>query len=183
VGFVRHVPHQLVEAFRSTLEEVTDADLVLHVVDGSHQDPESQIRAVREVFGEIGAADIPELIVVNKIDAADPRMLNRLQRLDPVFVSARTGAGRDELESRLAQLLPRPDVDVEALVPYARGDLVSRVHAEGIVQSTRFESDGTWLSARVSPSLAAELSPYRISDSPGAPEPSPADTSGRPKQS
>ena len=95
VGFVRHLPHQLVEAFRSTLEEVADADLILHVVDGSHPDPEGQIAAVREVFAEIGACDVPELIVINKADAADPLVLARLQRAEPhsVVVSAKTGEG------------------------------------------------------------------------------------------
>src|SRR4051794_13793068 len=95
VGFVRHLPHQLVDAFRSTLEEVANADLVLHVVDGSHTDPVGQINAVREVLGEIGANDVPELLVVNKTDAADPLVLNRLHRTIPsaIFVSAKTGAG------------------------------------------------------------------------------------------
>lgn len=96
VGFVRHLPHQLVEAFRSTLEEVADADLILHVVDGSHPDPESQIAAVREVLGEIeGARDIPEIVVVNKADAAEPEVLTRLtiKERHSVVVSARTGAG------------------------------------------------------------------------------------------
>ena len=93
VGFVRHLPHQLVEAFRSTLEEVADADLILHVVDGSHPDPEGQISAVREVFAEIGAADVPELVVINKADAADPLVLARLQR-------ARAALGRGQRQDR-----------------------------------------------------------------------------------
>ena len=93
VGFVRHLPHQLVEAFRSTLEEVADSDLILHVVDGSDADPEGQIAAVREVLGEIGALHVPELLVINKVDAADEDTLTRLRRVAPdaVFVSARTG--------------------------------------------------------------------------------------------
>ena len=95
VGFVRHLPHQIVEAFRSTLEEVADADLVLHVVDGSHPDPEGQIGAVREVFAEIGADKVPELIVINKADLADPMVIARLRQREPhsVVVSARTGEG------------------------------------------------------------------------------------------
>src|SRR5690242_4493493 len=83
VGFVRHLPHQLVEAFRSTLEEVADSDLILHVVDGSHPDPEGQIAAVREVFAEIGADQVPELVVVNKADAADPMVIARLKQREP----------------------------------------------------------------------------------------------------
>ncbi|MGZ4476055.1 MAG: GTPase HflX, partial [Nocardioides sp.] len=95
VGFVRHLPHQLVEAFRSTLEEVADADLIVHVVDGSHPDPEGQLSAVREVFAEIGASQVPELVVINKADAADPVVVQRLQRAEPhsVVVSAKTGEG------------------------------------------------------------------------------------------
>ena len=95
VGFVRHLPHQLVEAFRSTLEEVADSDLILHVVDGSHPDPEGQIAAVREVFAEIGADKVPELIVINKADAADPMVIARLRQREPhsVVVSAKTGEG------------------------------------------------------------------------------------------
>ena len=95
VGFVRHLPHQLVEAFRSTLEEVADADLMLHVVDGSHPDPEGQIAAVREVLAEIGATQVPEIIVINKADAADPLVIARLRAREPhsVVVSARTGEG------------------------------------------------------------------------------------------
>ena len=96
VGFVRHLPHQLVEAFRSTLEEVAESDLILHVVDGSHPDPEGQIAAVREVFAEIGADKVPELIVINKADAADP-MVHRPAASSAsrtrVVVSAKTGEG------------------------------------------------------------------------------------------
>src|SRR3954471_23187666 len=114
VGFVRHLPTQLVEAFRSTLEEVKDAGLVLHVVDASDADPEAQIRAVREVLADIDALDVPEQLVFNKVDAASPEMLVRLRSLAPdaLFVSARTGAGLDELRACIEQQLPRPDIDV-----------------------------------------------------------------------
>ena len=95
VGFVRHLPHQLVEAFRSTLEEVAAADLILHVVDASDEDPEAQIKAVREVLADIDALDVPEQIIFNKVDAADAETQLRLRSLvpDALFVSARTGAG------------------------------------------------------------------------------------------
>jgi GTP-binding protein HflX len=138
VGFVRHLPHHLVEAFRSTMEEVADADLVLHVVDGSHPDPEGQLAAVREVFAEVGAGEVPEIVVVNKADAADPVVLQRLLRREPhaMVVSARTGQGVDELLKLIESELPRPSVEVAALVPYTLGDLVSRAHAEGEVVST-----------------------------------------------
>ncbi|HMA47331.1 MAG TPA: GTPase HflX, partial [Frankiaceae bacterium] len=169
VGFVRHLPHQLVEAFRSTLEEVSSADVVLHVVDGSQPDPESQIAAVREVFGEIGAGGVPELVVVNKIDAADPVVLGRLRRREPraVFVSARTGEGLGELVAALARDVPRPEVEVSALVPYARGDLVSRVHDHGQVLDEAHRADGTSLRARVPPALASELSAYLVQPAAG----------------
>src|SRR3954466_1890608 len=105
VGFVRHLPHQLVEAFRSTLEEVGEADLVLHVVDGSHPDPLGQLAAVREVLAEIEAGHVPELVVVNKADIADPATVERIRRSHPdaVCVSARTGAGMDALRVRISE--------------------------------------------------------------------------------
>ncbi len=164
VGFVRHLPHQLVEAFRSTLEEVADADLIVHVVDGAHPDPELQLSAVREVFAEIDAADVPELVVVNKADAADPTVLARLRRNVPgaVVVSARTGAGLAALREQVAERLPRPDVDVAVLVPYGRGELVSRVHAHGEVRVTEHTAEGTRLDARVPAWLAAELAEFAV---------------------
>jgi GTP-binding protein HflX len=164
VGFVRHLPHQLVEAFRSTLEEVADADLILHVVDGSHPDPSSQLAAVREVFADIGAQDVPEIVVVNKADAADPVVVSRLSRREPhcVVVSARTGRGIDELLALVDAELPRPGVEVEALVPYARGDLVARVHEHGEMLKKEHADEGTRLRALVTPALAAELDPFTV---------------------
>ena len=139
VGFVRHLPHQLVEAFRSTLEEVADADLIVHVVDGSHADPEGQIAAVREVFAEIGASQVPELVVINKADAADPLVLARLLAAEPhsVVVSARTGEGIAEALAAIEADLPRPGVEFEALLPYERGDLLNRIHTSGEVADDR----------------------------------------------
>ncbi|MEU4533314.1 GTPase HflX [Streptosporangium sp. NPDC023825] len=160
VGFVRHLPHQLVEAFRSTLEEVGDADLILHVVDGSHPDPESQLAAVREVIGDIeGTRDIPEIVVINKADAADPVVLAQLTAKESrtVVVSARTGAGLDELRAVIERELPRFDQEVRLLVPYDRGDLISRAHKEGEVLGVEHTGDGTVLHARVLPGLFAEL--------------------------
>jgi GTP-binding protein HflX len=164
VGFVRHLPHQLVEAFRSTLEEVTDADLILHVVDASDADPEGQIEAVREVFGEIDALGVPELLVLNKVDAATPEVLSRLCRVAPdaVFVSARTGAGLDHLLAAIEHRLPRPSVEVRVLVPYDRGDLVSRVHETGEVVTQEHTAQGTLLDARVGADLAGMLSRYAV---------------------
>jgi len=162
VGFVRHLPHQLVEAFRSTLEEVAEADLLLHVVDGAHEDPEGQLAAVREVLRDIDAAAVPEIVVVNKSDVADPMVLARLLRNEPhaVAVSARTGLGIAELRAAIERDLPRPRVEVSALVPYARGDLVARAHRDGVVLSAEHTSDGTLVHALVGQMLAAELAAF-----------------------
>ena len=166
VGFVRHLPHDLVEAFRSTLEESVLADLLLHVVDGSDPDPEGQIRAVRTVLGEIGASDVAEQLVINKIDRADAAALTALrsQYPDAVFVSARTGAGLPELKERVEQRLPRPSVAVRALVPYDRGDLVNKIHQFGEFVSQEHTPDGTLLDVRVNPDLAAELAVFVVAD-------------------
>ncbi len=164
VGFVRHLPHQLVEAFRSTLEEVADADLVVHVVDGSHADPEGQLTAVREVLAEIGADTVPELVVVNKTDAADPLVIARLKAREPhsVAVSARTGEGLPALVAAIEAELPRPAVALEALLPYDRGDLLNRIHATGEVTEVEHTATGTAVRARVHPDLAARLQPYLV---------------------
>jgi GTP-binding protein HflX len=159
VGFVRHLPHQLVEAFRSTLEEVADADLIVHVVDGSDDAPEEQIAAVREVLNEIGAGQVPELIVINKADVADPHTVAELTRhhADAVVVSARTGLGFDDLVAAIEDHLPTTLQDVDVLVPYDRGDLVSRAHRQGEVVSMEHGETGTRLVARVPEALAGEL--------------------------
>ncbi|MEU0393488.1 GTPase HflX [Streptomyces sp. NPDC006208] len=162
VGFVRHLPHHLVEAFRSTMEEVGDSDLILHVVDGSHPAPEEQLAAVREVIRDVGAVDVPEIVVINKADAADPLVLQRLMRLErhAIAVSARTGRGIDQLLQLIDAELPRPQVEIEVLLPYTQGGLVSRVHADGEVISEEHTTEGTLLKARVHEELAAALAPY-----------------------
>jgi GTPase len=168
VGFVRHLPHQLVDAFRSTLEEVADADLILHVVDGSDPDPRSQLAAVREVLAEVGAADVPELVVINKADAADSIELEGLQLTErqSVIVSARTGDGIDKLLAEIERLLPRQQREISVLIPYDRGDLVSRIHDAGEVMSVRHGGDGTEVTARVPLWLAAELDSFAPSGAP-----------------
>jgi len=159
VGFVRQLPHQLVEAFRSTLEEVADADLVLHVVDGSHPDPLGQVAAVREVLADIGADAVPELVVVNKSDAAEPETVRTVLRREPtaVVVSARTGAGIARLRVAVADRLPRPRAEVDVVVPFTRGDLVSRVHAEGELMDVEHVAAGTRVHAFVGRDLAEAL--------------------------
>ena len=162
VGFVRQLPHQLVEAFRSTLEEVAQADLLLHVVDGAHPDPQGQISAVRGVLADVDAADVREVIVVNKTDIADPDVLDQLRRTEKhvVLVSARTGDGLADLNRVIAEELPRPDILVDVLLPYERGDLLSRVHEHGEILHSEHLTEGTRLSARVRPDLAGELAAY-----------------------
>ena len=164
VGFVRHLPHQLVEAFRSTLEEVAESDLIVHVVDGSHADPEGQIGAVREVLAEIGAAGIPELIVINKADVADPLVVARLKQREPhsVVVSARTGEGIAGVLAAIEDDLPRPQVEFDALVPYARGDLVDQIHRLGEITSLEHTADGTRIAGRATEALAGELAAYAV---------------------
>ncbi|NNH74875.1 GTPase HflX [Nocardia uniformis] len=166
VGFVRHLPTQLVEAFRSTLEEVTGSDLLLHVVDGSDPLPDQQIKAVREVITEVLRENDdpapPELLVVNKIDAGDPTALTQLRSALPkaVFVSAKTGEGLEDLKDRLAEILSGLDVEVTVLLPYSRGDLLSRIHADGRILSTEHVEAGTQLRARVPRSLAGVLTEF-----------------------
>ncbi|HXD25681.1 MAG TPA: GTPase HflX [Propionibacteriaceae bacterium] len=164
VGFIRHLPHDLVEAFASTLEESTYADLLVHVVDGSDPDPIGQINAVRAVLADIGAAEIVELIVINKVDRATAETLRVLHASypDAAFISARTGEGLDQLRTTIESLLPRPEIEIRALVPYERGDLVNRIHQTGEFLATEHRADGTLVAARVSPALAAELAPYEL---------------------
>ena len=171
VGFVRHLPHQLVEAFRSTLEEAAEADLILHVVDGSDAEPGAQIAAVRGVLAEIGATHVPELVVVNKIDTANPVVLQGLRVREPgsVSISARTGAGLAALADAIEAALPRLDKQVRLIVPYRRGDLVARAHADGEVLSAEHVADGTLLEARVPPALAAQLEAAALAPAAAAP--------------
>ena len=166
VGFVRHLPTQLVEAFRSTLEEVVDADLLVHVVDGSDVNPLAQIDAVRQVINEVIAdrdgQPAPELLVVNKTDAADGLTLAKLRRALPgaVFVSAHTGDGLEQMQQRMAQLVTPTDTMVDVTIPYDRGDLVARVHSDGRVDATEHNPEGTRIKARVPIPLAASLSEF-----------------------
>jgi GTP-binding protein HflX len=133
--------------------------LIIHVVDGSDAEPEAQISAVREVLAEIGAGDVPELVVVNKIDAADPVVLHGLRAREPgsLSVSVKTGAGLDALRAAIEARLPQRDVEVKVIVPYSRGDLVARAHADGEVLAASHIDEGTLLQARVPAGLAMQL--------------------------
>ncbi len=159
VGFVRHLPHDLVEAFRSTLTEVQEATLIVHVVDGSDEDPFGQISAVREVLNEIGAGEIPELIAINKADIADPMDIAAIKGSFPnaIVVSAHTGAGLDELLQRIDSELPQTLVAIEVTIPYSRGDLLARVYTSGEQVHIDHVEMGSDVSALVPPALAADI--------------------------
>jgi GTP-binding protein HflX len=151
VGFVRDLPHELVEAFRSTLEEVTDADLLLHLVDASDNDPDHQLRSVRTVLHEIGADRIRELVVYNKIDALDRTTRSRMESLHPdgIFVSAKTGEGVEALLKHIVNGLDALTVELKLTVPYARGDVLADIHGAGEVLVLEHTDDGTDLTVRL----------------------------------
>jgi len=156
VGFVRHLPHQLIEAFKSTLEEVSGSDLIVHVVDGSHPDPQEQIRAVRGVINEIGGGEIAEIIAINKADIAPPEKIMQLLREEPnsFAFSARTGFGIETLVAAIESSLPRPRVEISAVIPFSRGDLVSAIHERGEIFSEDYLPEGTSIHALVDGALA-----------------------------
>lgn len=164
VGFVRNLPHQLVEAFRSTLEEVAESDVVLHVIDGAHPDPGAQLATVRNVIGEVGARDLPELVAINKSDLLDDdaRLLLRGLVPDAVFVSAKTGEGIDELQARIAAMLPNPEIELTVVVPYERGDLVSLLHERGRIISTEYVESGTRVHAFATPEIATLVEQFTV---------------------
>ena len=159
VGFVRNLPHQLVEAFRSTIEEISLSDLVVHVVDASHPDPGGQIQTVRDVLAEVEANDVKELVVFNKCDLIDETQKLALRGMEPgsILVSAATGEGIAELLEKIESLLPKPELFLKVLVPYSRGDLVSRIHSEGKVAKLEHRDTGTYVETLVKPGLASEL--------------------------
>lgn len=165
VGFVKGLPTQLVEAFRSTLEEIAESDLILHVVDAAHPDPEGQIAAVREVLTDVQARNIPEIIVLNKADVADPFVVERLRQREPnhVIVSARTGDGIEELLQKISDSIPRPGVQLELMIPYDRGDVVNKLHgAESEILSMEHTENGTHMMVKVRESMAAEVEQFSI---------------------
>lgn len=159
VGFVRHLPHQLVEAFRSTLEEITDADLVLHLLDGSDESPVSQLNAVREVLAELGLTEVKELVVINKVDVADSQTIAEMKLLvpDALFISAKTGTGLAQLLELIDEKLAAVDLVVDLVLPFSAQQLVSRVHKVGRVEKIEHLETGTRIVAAVPAALAEEL--------------------------
>ena len=159
VGFVRHLPHQLVEAFRSTLEEITDADLVLHLLDGSDESPVSQLNAVREVLAELGLTEVKELVVINKVDVSDAQTITEMKLLVPeaLFISAKTGTGLAQLLELIDEKLAAADLVVDLVLPFSAQQLVSRVHKVGRVEKIEHLETGTRIVAAVPAALAEEL--------------------------
>jgi GTP-binding protein HflX len=164
VGFVRRLPHHLVEAFRSTLAEANLADLLVHVVDGTDDDPAGQIEAVGEVLHEIGASEVPQLLVINKIDAIGPRAVTRLRNLWPnaVMISARTGEGLGELQDAIAEALSRDLVTLSLSIPYDRGDLVAAAHRIGEVIEEKHDAEGTIIDVRLPERATARFNDFVI---------------------
>ncbi len=168
VGFVRKLPHQLVEAFRSTLDVAAEADLLVHVVDASAPDPEGQMAAVREVLTEIDAAEVPEMICFNKRDATEE--WKRLVERHPgsVAVSGRTGEGIEDLLQAISDRLRALTATCSLLVPFARGDVLAEVHREGEVLSEEAADDGMAVVARLDEAGRAKLAPFIVGAAAGA---------------
>jgi GTP-binding protein HflX len=166
VGFIQRLPTGLVEAFKSTLEEVAEADLLLHVVDGSGSDPEAQMEAVRSVLREIGAGDVPEFTVFNKVDQLDDGGIDHLLRHHEgsLGVSARTGAGLDRLLASIGDRLRSLTQIVELLIPWSRGDILAATHREGEVLLEQHEEDGTRIQARLDEVSQSLLSDFIVRD-------------------
>ncbi len=165
VGFVRRLPHGLIEAFKSTLEVATTADFLVHVVDSSAPDPQGQIDAVHAVLDEIGASAVPELLVFNKTDvAADAAKALLVEHGGSVAISALAGEGIDELLRTLGDRLRSIGNVIELLIPYERGDVLAAVHREGEVVSTTNEDDGLRVRARLAGASAGRLHDFVVAD-------------------
>ncbi len=164
VGFVRRLPHQLVEAFRSTLEEVADADLLLHIVDAGAADIIGQVAAVRAVLAEVGASDLPEFMVINKIDTVDDATIAEVRRMlpDATPVSALTGEGIGDLLQLIATQLRSVSNIVELGVPYSRGDVLASLHREGEVLVEVHEADQVRVQVRISEAAAGRFAEFGI---------------------
>jgi len=164
VGFIQNLPTQLVEAFTSTLEQTTDAELLVHVCDASHPRVDEQIAAVDTVLDEIGAGDLPRVLVLNKVDVTEGATVRQLQRShgDAVAVSATTGQGVDELVAAITSSLVSPRRVVEALVPYEHAELVALAHRDGTVLKEEHRPEGTYVVAQLARSAAASLEPFAV---------------------
>ena len=164
VGFVRKLPHQLVEAFRSTLDEVAEADLLLHIVDGSSTDPFGQIEAVRGVLQEIGAGHVPELVVFNKADRNPDINVFADREPGAVTMSALTGEGIDKLLDALSDRLRSLNEVAELRIPYDRGDVLAALHRSGEVLAETHEDDATVIRARLDEAELAKFAAWQVKD-------------------
>lgn len=162
VGFVRRLPHELVEAFRSTLDEAADADLLVHVVDAADPDPDGQITAVRDVLNEIGATEIPEILVFNKIDIAEPAVVHRLLTVyeGSAAVSALTGEHVDTVITAIVDGLEATTTAVDLLIPYDRGDIVARLYEAGEVLDEHHAEQGTEIKVRLPAATAKRFAEF-----------------------
>jgi GTP-binding protein HflX len=161
VGFVRKLPHELVEAFRSTLEEVGDASVLLHIVDASH-DPERQIAAVTTVLRDLELIEKPMVLALNKIDLLADVEIDKLRGVfpDAAFISAQAGRGIDELLSAIESELTKLRVEVEVLIPFDRGEMVARVHEIGEVLTEDYAEAGTRMVVRIPREVMSEFDDF-----------------------
>ena len=164
VGFVRDLPHELIEAFRSTLEEAVETDLLLHVIDAAAPDPDGRIRAVWETLSDIGGAELPEVLVINKVDVAPQPAVERLCNLHPdaVVVSAVAGTGREDLIAAMDEALTPPTVHLSLLIPYDRGDVVAAAHEVGEVLAEGHDDRGTCLEVSLPAGEAHRFGTYAV---------------------
>ena len=164
VGFIRKLPTELIESFKSTLDEITGADLVLHVVDASSDEYEAQIAAVEDVLGQIHAQDLSRVLVFNKCDLLGEERLGALKARHPQaqFVSAATGEGVGELVEHVARVASAQDEHLDVLIPYNRGDLVSVAHERCHILSETHEEQGTRIVMLAAPSFASMFRPYTV---------------------
>jgi len=165
VGFIRKLPHRLVEAFKATLEEVVQADLLLHVVDISHPQASEQIEAVNQVLVEIGAQGKPTLMIFNKVDLLESReSLRRTLQQHPrsVAVSAQTGEGISELLAELGSALRPVREFVELELPHDATAVIARLHAVGQVIERNYEGERARFKVRIPPQLHAEFAPFIV---------------------
>lgn len=164
VGFIQKLPTTLVEAFKSTLDEITGADLVLHVIDASSQEFEDQVKSVNEILDQIGAESIPKIEVFNKCDLLESDEVEALASRFPfaMRISANTGFGIEDLIDRIAQAAASADSHIEVLIPYVRGDLVSLAHERCHIISESFEGEGTRLIMRVGQAYLGQFEPYQV---------------------
>ncbi len=162
VGFVRKLPHQLVQAFASTLDVINEGDLLVHVVDGAGPDPLGNIAAVREVVDQVGGAEVPELLVFNKADQSPETARLATQHPGSVAVSARTGEGIDELLLRIGDRLRSLAPAVELFVPHARGDVLAALHRSGDVVTETADADGVHVNARLDLSEVGRFEEFMV---------------------